>query len=114
MLSRKTAQAYGVLATLFAKLGDDYMVKKVSVEPYINGRESGFSIRVFGSELQAVFSENRNSDNIVLYLDIWQNFNNGNVPSDVAYHKSSHYFKPYDYAGVVDYIIKIFEITGET
>lgn len=110
MLSRKTAQAYGVLATLFAKLGDDYIHRKVSVEPYINGREYGFSIRVFGSDMQAVFSENRNSNEIVLYISDWRAFQDGNVPNETTYHKHSRYFVAYAYDKVADVIIKELEI----
>lgn len=114
MLCRKNAQAYGVLATLFSKLGDNYIVTKVCVEPYINGRECGFSVRAYSNpekyDLQIVFSEYRNSDFIVVYTGPYYHFDNGNVPNEDVYFNHQRSFKAYDYAGVADYIIETLEL----
>ena len=68
--------------------------KECVVEAYMNGREVGYSVWS-SKHLPAVrvsFSENRNSDDIVVYAGISGDFSmQGNVPSDEIY-KNAHYF----------------------
>jgi hypothetical protein len=108
MLTQKNAKAYAVLAIVMDKMGDDFV--EVVVEPYLNGRESGFAVyrlSSFGSGKwnKAVFSEERNTDNIVVYTGDLQDFSiQGNTPTEDAWHKSTA-FIAYDYVKAADFII---------
>ena len=65
------------------------IVKRSYVDAYSNGREQGFCIHGYfeGESVVISFAENRNSDNIVVYVgrnnDLF--FMQGNVPSEDAY-----------------------------
>lgn len=94
------------------KIMDDMRVlvtaMDISVTNYYNGREVGHALTYFAHDksksLSAIcYSENRNSDNIVVYL----NSDYTNLPSisDEAYtHKK--YFEPGDISGAAEYIIQ--------
>ena len=64
-----------------------------SVETYSNCREQGFAIKVWNKETlknkTASFSENRNSDDIVVYVGY--DFDGYNVPSEEAYKKAKYF-----------------------
>lgn len=68
-------------------------------EPYVNGRERGWAVSFEGKT--AVFSEFRNSDEIVIYTGKRMEFEMaGNVPSERAY-KQKKFFsctEPYQAA----------------
>jgi hypothetical protein len=70
-----------------------------SIEADVNGREAGFRITSPDYRKSVVFSENRNSDSIVLYVGRATEFSmQGNVPSEAVY-KASHHFGEEDYLG---------------
>jgi hypothetical protein len=69
MLTKANAIGYAVLALIFNQLTDNE-VKELNVEPYLNGRESGFAVHFWtrnGIDRKFAFSRNRNSDDIVIY-----------------------------------------------
>jgi len=58
------------------------------IYPYLNGREQGLTLSVFGDGVPAfTFAENRNSDDIVVYEDPrWSSCRgNGGAPSEEVY-----------------------------
>jgi len=56
------------------------------LEPYANGRERGYLLFASGTDKRAAFSENRNSDAIVLYTGTLHDFAMaGNLPSEDAW-----------------------------
>lgn len=70
------------------------VAKTCSVESYSNGREQGFSIVQYcNPALKVSFSENRNSDDIVVYAGEDREFDmGGNIASEKLY-KESKYFR---------------------
>lgn len=59
------------------------------VEPYVNGREVGWCISMFMTR-RVAFSENRNSDSIVVYRGDVVDFSmQGNVPNEKVYRNSA-------------------------
>lgn len=65
----------------------------LTLEPYQNGREHGWALHNYRTGNKVAFSENRNSDDIVVYLGKCVDFAfAGNVPSDKVYHKGAYYF----------------------
>lgn len=83
------------------------------VEAYDNCREQGFCIRGNdnnGRVFYCAFSENRNSDNIVVYYeDTLMEFgtvNPGNIPSDSAYNNAK-YFEYGETKRAGDYIAQL-------
>lgn len=88
------------------------LVGKISgaeLQPYKNGRENGVALLL--KDRQAVWSENRNSDDIVVYVgDKFKDFDNDNIPSEDTY-QSRKYFAPDDIARAAQYI-KRFLMTG--
>ena len=77
-------------------------------ECYQNGREQGFTVKVLGDNFlrSVTISEQRNSDEIVVYRD------NSEMQglSDSSY-SSANYFKADDFSGVVEFSIKY--LTGQ-
>lgn len=62
--------------------------RKLDVEHYQNGRECGYAVTRTGHLEKVAFSENRNSDEIVLYSGTLTDFEmSGNVPSKEVYEK---------------------------
>lgn len=110
MLTSKNAKAWAVLAIVYDQLSGEGE-KDIAIEPYLNGRESGFSItRYRGSAPKVAFSENRNSDQIVVYTGQSSNFSmQGNVPSDHIY-KEAQYFEPNDYVGAARTVLEYLDI----
>lgn len=97
MLTKKNAKAWAVLAIVYDHLSGEEA--DFTFEPYLNGRESGFSITNFAAkEMPKVsFSENRNSDQIVVYTGKSSDFSmQGNTPGEQAY-KNANYFGAFDY-----------------
>jgi len=85
MLTRSNAQAYAVLAALYLHIDEDKL-PKLNIESYVNGREHGFCITNWDNKNRVAFSENRNSDDIVVYFGEYGNFcMQGNVPEDETY-----------------------------
>ena len=76
------------------KLISKEVAKECCVEAYANGREQGYSICYFANPILKVsFSENRNSDDIVVYAGKDSEFSmQGNVPGDEPY-KNAKYFR---------------------
>lgn len=72
MLTKANAIGYAVLALIYDRLNDSE-VRAINVEPYLNGRESGFAIHFWAGAMKNrydrkfVFSEMRGSDSIVVY-----------------------------------------------
>jgi hypothetical protein len=106
MLTSTNAQAYGVLAAIYFQLGD--RVNEIRVESYHNCREEGFAISGLLSnseydwQRRAVFSENRNSDSIVLYTGKTIDFDiSSGIPSEETYRRA-RYFPPLDFEGVAE------------
>lgn len=85
--SMKVANA--VLAVVEAMLPNDD--EEIYLEPYKNGRENGWALHSNSSSSTAldrkvVFSEYRNSDQIVIYQGRMQDFDvSGNVPDEACY-----------------------------
>lgn len=87
MLFVRNAKAYAVLSIIYDLIGDE--ISKFTVEPYLNGREEGFAISDKTYHKKVAFSENRNSDSIVVYFGEPFNFSlQGNVPDEKIYKKS--------------------------
>ena len=97
MITRKTAKAYAVLAIVLDRISEEQQ-SQLLIEPYLNGRENGFSLhRLFTGEKMVAFSENRNSDSIVLYTGDRTDFSmQGNVGNDATW-KRRRMFGCYNY-----------------
>ena len=76
------------------KLISKEVAKDCSVECYSNCREQGYSIVQYcNPALKVSFSENRNSDDIVIYAGEDREFDmGGNIPSEKIY-KEAKYFR---------------------
>lgn len=87
MLQPKNAKAYAVFAIFVDLLtSTTKTLRDFVVEPYLNGREQGFAIWSIATNRKVAFSENRNSDHIVLYKGTGSSFSmGGNVPDDTTY-----------------------------
>lgn len=104
MFMDKNIQAVGVLAAV------KYLTdKELYLEPYLNGRECGFAIRItnnIGSDKKIVFSETRRSDKIVVYVGRSTDFSmEGNSPSDEVY-KNARYFPCLEFAKAAEFIVE--------
>jgi hypothetical protein len=87
------------------------VTKTYWVEPYQNGREHGYCLA--GGEKRVTFSENRNSDSIVVYVGGKYDFGmQGNTPSEVVY-QNRKFFDFEDYKAAADYILPILEASAE-
>ena len=82
----KLADAVLAYVEFMMDYDEDYVL-----EPYQNGREHGYLLRSYESWRCVAFSENRNSDDIVLYYGDTHDFQMaGNVPSESAYSKAKY------------------------
>lgn len=82
IISRHNILADAVLSLVEYNAPDDIVWR---LEPYKNGRENGWKL-TNNSDMSCVFSENRNSDDVVLYCSSAYNFSmQGNVPTDTIY-----------------------------
>ena len=62
------------------------------VEMYANGREHGYQIHKWDMKRAVCFSENRNSDTIVVYRGGQLDFQMaGNIPSQAVYEHAKHF-----------------------
>lgn len=87
------------------------------LEPYVNGREIGYSLSNMTHKVS--FSENRNSDDIVVYCGRQRDFSmQGNVPNEAIYVVAVYHQDPEHIAKVIfDHFAKHqderFLITGD-
>lgn len=103
----KMAKANAVLAAVEAIIADndedDYAF---SLEAYQNGRESGYALTSHDFKRHAVFSEYRNTDQIVLYTGRPHYFDmSGNAPNERAY-GNKQFFSYNDYSGAAQFIVE--------
>ena len=102
-----------------------------SIHPYINGREQGFAIEVVGgmswlSKIKyedrkiVIFSEDRKSDSIVVYVGLANDFDSDELnphyifKSERRYHENAKYFSPSKINQAVTFIEKeLFDIMIE-
>lgn len=79
------------------------------VEPYVNGREVGWCISTFMTRMVA-FSENRNSDSIVVYSgDVFDFSMQGHVPTEKMY-RNSVMFDHDGYLAAATFILRFLEV----
>jgi len=84
----------GKLSAAKAVLDAIGKISGASLESYKNGRENGFALSKGGNKV--AFSENRNSDDIVVYTGTTTDFEmGGNIPSEESY-RNKKYFGPDD------------------
>lgn len=85
---RTNKLADAVLSSIEFLLDEDV---ELFLEPYANGRERGWALYNRDGN-KVVFSENRNSDSIVVYVGKVGDFEMcGNVPSEKAYKKKEFF-----------------------
>lgn len=108
ILSRNDGAARKVLAhvkRIAAKSKDDCYI---CVESYSNCREQGFALASC-DDRKVAFSENRNSDNIVVYFGNRMSFEyNSNIPNEEVW-ESRRYFTPHGYEQAAKAIVKYLE-----
>jgi hypothetical protein len=82
------------------------------VEPYVNGREVGWCISMLMAR-RVAFSENRNSDSIVVYSGDVVDFSmQGNVPDENVY-RNSVMFDHNAYLAAATFILRHLECEQE-
>lgn len=101
--------AKAVLELVLWQLGPDKLIS-LSIEPYHNGRERGICIVKYGNasmeDVAVVFSENRNSDHIVVYTGrAYKDFDINYIPMESIYRAAS-YFEPLEIWKAVDHIVR--------
>lgn len=97
------AKANAVLAVFFDMFREK--AYKLHVEAYVNGREQGFCLNNYTSNRKVSFSENRNSDSIVVYHGFSSDFlMQGNTPSEAVYRGASRYFAYNEYELAAQFI----------
>lgn len=113
MLTKSNAVGYAVLALVMDRLNDEE-VREIHVEPYLNGRESGFGIMFSGffqhkkglHDRKFAFSEMRGTDAIVVYESDSCGFSmQGNGLNDEIY-RSSCSFEGRKIMNAVDHIVE--------
>ena len=72
----------------------------ITLEAYANCREQGYSLinwKGLNNSKRVSFSEYRNSDNIVVYCGLHQDFTSGNIPNREVWERSEefNYDEPY-------------------
>lgn len=101
-------QADEVLALVKALATFSPALGIMGINIYENCRERGYHINYYveGSAARAVsFSENRNSDDIVVYVGSMIDFApNTNIPNEEVYHNGRKYFKYQDFIGAANFI----------
>lgn len=108
MLTKSNAKAYAVLSIIMDNLSDEE-ISNLSIDSYANGREHGFALQFYLraglQDVKCVFSENRNSDSIVVYTDeSWKFSMQGNTPSDEAYN-ARRFFEYNAYDAAAQYVL---------
>lgn len=111
MLTKSNAIGYAVLALIYERLNDSE-VRELRVEPYLNGRESGFAVQFWPGafknrhDRKFVFSEMRGSDAIVIYEAKSHEFSmQGNGLTEKIYREQSTSFSPDKIWDAVDHIV---------
>ena len=103
MLTKENAKAYAILAILVDMLDED---DDLRVEPYLNGRENGFAVKLRSGNEKVVFSQHRRSDDIVVYSDKYHRFSmQGNSPTDEIYYNRQT-FSPNDYYRAAEFVVQ--------
>lgn len=96
MLTKSNSIGYAILSLIINQLSDEE-VREINVEPYLNGRESGFAIMFHCGFRHAnnlhdrkfVFSNSRRSDGISVYESTSWGFSmQGNCLTDEIYRNS--------------------------
>ena len=103
-----------VLAQVNKKIGKE-VAKNCTVEAYANGREQGFSIvqdsvpqKGKWEPQRVCFSENRNSDDIVVYAGKTNGFDiSSNIPGEEIY-KQRVFFGPKEIDKTAQFIVDFF------
>lgn len=86
-------------------LGRLKIPKVFVIEAYSNGREQGFALFLYKKKI--AFSENRNSDDLVVYVGLQNEFDMaGNIPNERVY-RIAKYFPPNKFSSGISYIQKI-------
>lgn len=84
----KVARRVGALLRCFKR---DHYSQELYLYPYLNGRERGYALQADLDIPVFLFSESRNSDDIVVYEDSkWSVFGSG-IPSEEAYKNGKHF-----------------------
>jgi hypothetical protein len=111
MLTRMNSKAYAILGIIANELSDKEF-KNLVVEPYLNGRECGFSVyfALRSVDVKLIFSEYRRSDNIVVYKGKVYDFGTSNSLTEETY-KNSLTFESYGYYDAAMYIVN--QLRGE-
>jgi len=80
----------------------------IDVLPYQNGREHGWAI--LATSNMVAFSEDRNSDNIVIYYGKMRDFDpQGYTPDDATY-RNRAFYPLQDIYGAAQYIVSILRL----
>jgi hypothetical protein len=95
MLTKSNALGFAVLSLVVNELSEAEF-KEVHIEPYLNGRENGFSTHFYlrnnRFDRKFVFSEARRSDYIVVYESTSNGFDMlGNGVSDEIYNAGRYF-----------------------
>ena len=106
----KLAKADAVLAAISGITLEDEE-KRLHLGTYSNGREQGYHVHSLDNQRAASFSENRNSDDIVVYLGLHQFFHDGHPDENV--YNNRKYFDSDAYEEAAEWIIN-YIIKGET
>ena len=94
-----------------------------AIRPYLNGREQGFAIEVSGGKIRGhklsyedrkivIFSENRRSDDLVVYIGVASDFDTENMnphfvfKSERKYFEQATYFSPSKMDEALEFIEK--------
>lgn len=86
----------------------------ICYQPFQNGREHGFSVLNLNTRKQASFSENRNSDEIVVYYGVaYETFDINNLPMTEEDWKNKKYFEPEEYEEAANFILENLERVEE-
>lgn len=106
MIVKRSNKADAVLAVIDDITRDrqdpDILIR---AEAYVNGREHGWKLYTDESEGAVLFAENRNSDNIVVYVESNGTYKYADRLSDEAY--SGRIFFRYDeYLKAAKFIVK--------
>lgn len=116
MLTRSNAKGYAILAIIAEELSDEEW-GLLHVEPYLNGRESGFAVQFYARkgkpDVKLVFSEARGTDSIVIYKGKSYEFSmQGNGLTEEIY-RNAFYCGPDEYVKAARMIVAELRGTNE-
>lgn len=112
MLTKANAIGYAILSLVVSHLNDEE-VREINIEPYLNGRESGFAVHFWGGfqykknlyDRKFVFCRERRSDEISVYESNTAGFNmTGNGLTEDIY-RNQKGFDHDQILAAVDYIV---------